>query len=187
MLVSRVDKCVQGWWRNAAWRIWIERRASAPFPGRHRGTGLKAATKGSGSLGRQYQVGTRFLWHKRRTVLIRGFMDLRNRWLFATAVGPKTKTLQAQRGLAGLLNLDLFTTVSGKEVSQFLPGGWSDFVHKLSAWAISKVCMTQAVKAYVIGEGWDKSKEHWARTGRRQSNSLTGENVIESIEIKVCS
>jgi len=60
-------------------------------------------------------------------------------------------------------------------------------VHKRSAWAISKVRMSQAVKAYGIGEGWNKSKEHWARTGRRQGNSLTGENVIESIEIKVCS
>jgi len=36
-------------------------------------------------------------------------------------------------------------------------------------------------------EGWDRSKEQWARTGRRQRNTLTGENVIESIEIKVCS
>jgi len=56
-------------------------------------TARKAATKESGSLGRPYQAGTRFLWYKRRMVLIRGFVDLRNRWLFATTVGTKTKTL----------------------------------------------------------------------------------------------
>ena len=57
------------------------------------GTGLKAATKDSGSLGRPYQTGVRSLGYKRRVVLIRGFVDLRNRWSFATAVGAKTKTL----------------------------------------------------------------------------------------------
>jgi len=72
------------------------------------GAKLKEATKDSESLGRQYQVGTRSLRYKRRTVLILGFVDLRNRWLFATAVNPKMKTLQVQRGLTGLLNLGLF-------------------------------------------------------------------------------
>jgi len=47
--------------------------------------------------------------------------------------------------------------------------------------------MTQAVKTYGIGEGWGRSKEQRAGTGRRQRNALTGEDVIEVIEIKVCS
>jgi len=43
--------------------------------------------------------------------------------------------------------------------------------------------MIQAVKNYGIGEGRDRSKEQWARTGCRQRGTLTGENVIEPIEI----
>jgi len=50
---------------------------------------------------------------------------------------PKTKTLQAQRGLTELLNLwsvySIVETVSEAKVSQTIPGGWPDFVHNRSA------------------------------------------------------
>ena len=93
MFVSSINRGVQDRWRSAARWTSIECRASAPFPGRLGGDGAEAATKDSGTLGRPYQAGTRFLGYKRRMVLIVSigeFVDLRNS---ATAVGAKTKTL----------------------------------------------------------------------------------------------
>ena len=66
-LVSRVYKGVPDRWRSAAWWILIERRAIASQAGKQAAvaaataaaSGVKAATRDPGSLGRQYRVSVR--------------------------------------------------------------------------------------------------------------------------------
>ena len=67
--VSRIYKGVPDRWRSAAWWILMERRASVSFQADAAVLGPKAATRDSGSLGRLYQVSTRFIGSKGMGVL----------------------------------------------------------------------------------------------------------------------
>jgi hypothetical protein len=74
-----------------------------------------------------------------------------HRWFFATAVGDKMKDSQAQQGLPEPLNMwpihSMVQQYPKKKFCNSVPGGWSDFVHRRSAWAVSKVRLTETVKA----------------------------------------
>jgi hypothetical protein len=78
------------------------------------------------------------------------------RWFFATAVGYKMKDSQVQRELPELLNMwpihSMVQQYPRKKFRSSVPGGWSDFVHRHSAWAVSEMRMTDAVNAYGIGK-----------------------------------